>query len=289
MELTQLKYFQAMAKCHHFTQAAEEMAVSQSALSRSIQKLEQELGVTLFERHGRMSELTEAGQKFLFHVDRVIRELALAEQEIELDNGGAGVVHLSFLHSLGDTFLPLILRQFHERYPAIRLKVLNGTSYEALQMLRAGQVDLAFASTPQETGNLQMRRCMALHNVFVVGQDYPCETDRAYTLAELSRFPLILLERKSSARRYLERFFTRNGITLKPEIELCSHELLVDLAAIGLGVACITREFALPALEAGTIRELRTIPEIPERSLSVCTLQDVAPSPAAEEFLRFWA
>lgn len=104
MELTQLKYFQAMAKCHHFTQAAEEMAVSQSALSRSIQKLEQELGVTLFERHGRTSELTEAGQKFLFHVDRVIRELALAEQEIELDNGGAGVVHLSFLHSLGDTF-----------------------------------------------------------------------------------------------------------------------------------------------------------------------------------------
>lgn len=156
-------------------------------------------------------------------------------------------------------------------------------------MLRAGQVDLAFASTPQESGNLQMRRCMALHNVFVAGRDYPCETDRAYTLAELSRFPLMLLERKSSARRYLERFFTRNGITLKPEIELCSHELLVDLAAIGLGVACVTREYALPALEAGTIRELRTIPEIPERSLSVCTLQDVSPSPAAEEFLRFWA
>lgn len=99
----------------------------------------------------------------------------------------------------------------------------------------------------------------------------------------------MLLERKSSARRYLERFFTHNGITLKPEIELCSHELLVDLAAIGLGVACVTREFALPALEAGTICELRTIPEIPERSLSVCTLQDVSPSPAAEEFLRFWA
>ena len=63
------------------------------------------------------------------------------------------------------------LQRFHERYPAIRLKVLNGTSYEALQMLRAGQVDLAFASTPQESGNLQMRRCMALHNVFVAGRD----------------------------------------------------------------------------------------------------------------------
>ena len=217
--------------------------------------------------------LIETGEEKLLQT----RELMMGELVI----GASDTVTRSLL-------LPY-LQRFHRAYPAIRLKVLNGTSYEALQMLRAGQVDLAFASTPQETGNLRMCRCMALHNVFVVGRDYPCESDRAYTLAELSHFPLMLLERKSSARRFLERFFTRNGITLKPEIELCSHELLVDLAAIGLGVACVTREFALPSLEAGTIRELRTVPEIPERSLSVCTLQDVAPSPAAEEFLRFWA
>ena len=150
MELTQLKYFQAMAKCHHFTQAAEEMAVSQSALSRSIQKLEQELGVTLFERHGRTSELTEAGQKFLFHVDRVIRELALAEQEIELDNGGAGVVHLSFLHSLGDTFLPLILRQFHERYPHIDVKLNQQNSSMLSEQLTSGETDICLCSTMNE-------------------------------------------------------------------------------------------------------------------------------------------
>ena len=101
----------------------------------------------------------------------------------------------------------------------------------------------------------------------------------------------MLLERKSSARRYLERFFTRNGITLKPEIELCSHELLVDLAAIGLGVACVTREYALPALHNNANFALNLLIAKPrkERSLSVCTLQDVSPSPAAEEFLRFWA
>ena len=172
MELTQLKYFQAMAKCRHFTQAAEEMAVSQSALSRSIQKLEQELGVTLFERHGRTSDLTEAGQKFLFHVDRVIRELALAEQEIELDNGGAGVVHLSFLHSLGDTFLPLILRQFHERYPHIDVKLNQQSSSMLAEQLTSGETDICLCSTMNEPDTAWMY-LWSEEMFLVVPEDHP--------------------------------------------------------------------------------------------------------------------
>ena len=244
----------------------------------------------LFSRQPRGVTLTGEGRLLYDYVRSAISLIETGEEKLQQSRElMMGQLVIGASDTVTRSLLLPYLQRFHRAYPAIRLKVLNGTSYEALQMLRAGQVDLAFASTPQETGQLVLRRCMEIHNVFVAGRDYPCEADRAYTLAELSRFPLILLERKSSARRFLERFFTRNGITLKPEIELCSHELLVDLATIGLGVACITREFALPALQSGQIRELRTIPEIPERSLSVCTLQDVAPSPAAEEFLRFWA
>ena len=282
VKLELYRIFRTVAEEESISAAAKTLFISQSAVSQSIHQLEEQLQVRLFSRQPRGVTLTGEGRVLYDYVRSAISLIETGEEKVqqtrelmmgELVIGASDTVTRSLL-------LPY-LQRFHERYPAIRLKVLNGTSYEALQMLRAGQVDLAFASTPQESGNLQMRRCMALHNVFVAGRDYPCETDRAYTLAGLFR--------KSSARRYLERFFTRNGITLKPEIELCSHELLVDLAAIGLGVACVTREYALPALEAGTIRELRTIPEIPERSLSVCTLQDVSPSPAAEEFLRFWA
>ena len=266
VKLELYRIFRTVAEEESISAAAKTLFISQSAVSQSIHQLEEQLQVRLFSRQPRGVTLTGEGRVLYDYVRSAISLIETGEEKVqqtrelmmgELVIGASDTVTRSLL-------LPY-LQRFHERYPAIRLKVLNGTSYEALQMLRAGQVDLAFASTPQESGNLQMRRCMALHNVFVAGRDYPCEADRAYTLAELSRFPLMLLERKSSARRYL------------------------DLAAIGLGVACVTREYALPALEAGTIRELRTIPEIPERSLSVCTLQDVSPSPAAEEFLRFWA
>ena len=205
MELTQLKYFQAMAKCRHFTQAAEEMAVSQSALSRSIQKLEQELGITLFERHGRTSDLTEAGQKFLFHVDRVLRELALAEQEIELDNGGAGIVHLSFLHSLGDTFLPLILRQFHERYPHINVKLNQQNSSMLSEQLTSGETDICLCSTMNAPDTAWMY-LWSEEMFLVVPEDHPLAQKSRVNLREIEDEPFVALKPDYTLRQQVDQF-----------------------------------------------------------------------------------
>ena len=238
MELTQLKYFQAMAKCHHFTQAAEEMAVSQSALSRSIQKLEQELGVTLFERHGRTSELTEAGQKFLFHVDRVIRELALAEQEIELDNGGAGVVHLSFLHSLGDTFLPLILRQFHERYPHIDVKLNQQNSSMLSEQLTSGETDICLCSTMNEPDTAWMY--LWSEGMFlVVPEDHPLAQKSRVNLREIEDEPFVALKPEYTLRQQVNQFL--DLAESHPQIVFEGDEVhtLVSFVAAHLGVSIL--------------------------------------------------
>lgn len=238
MELTQLKYFQAMAKCHHFTQAAEEMAVSQSALSRSIQKLEQELGITLFERHGRTSELTEAGQKFLFHVDRVIRELALAEQEIELDNGGAGVVHLSFLHSLGDTFLPLILRQFHERYPHIDVKLNQQNSSMLSEQLTSGETDICLCSTMNEPDTAWMY-LWSEEMFLVVPEDHPLAQKSRVNLREIEDEPFVALKPEYTLRQQVNQFL--DLAESHPQIVFEGDEVhtLVSFVAAHLGVSIL--------------------------------------------------
>ena len=244
MELTQLKYFQAMAKCHHFTQAAEEMAVSQSALSRSIQKLEQELGVTLFERHGRTSELTEAGQKFLFHVDRVIRELALAEQEIELDNGGAGVVHLSFLHSLGDTFLPLILRQFHERYPHIDVKLNQQNSSMLSEQLTSGETDICLCSTMNEPDTAWMY-LWSEEMFLVVPEDHPLAQKSRVNLREIEDEPFVALKPEYTLRQQVNQFL--DLAESHPQIVFEGDEVhtLVSFVAAHLGVVFVPLSFPL--------------------------------------------
>ena len=90
--------------------------------------------------------------------------------------------------------------------------------------------------------------------MFVAAPDYPCDFDRVYTLQEISEFPLILLEREASSRRFLEDCFLQRGLRLQPEIELASHNLLISLARIGLGVAGVTEELSLSGLNRGVVR-----------------------------------
>ena len=104
---------------------------------------------------------------------------------------------------------------------------------------------------------------------------------------EIAEFPLILLERKASSRVFLEQYFLQSGITLTPEIELSSRSLLVSLARIGLGVAGVTLEFVQKALDSGDIRLLKTDFTIPARSVDMCTLRDVTPTPRPPPLWRW--
>ena len=120
----------------------------------------------------------------------------------------------------------------------------------------------------------------------MAGRDYDCDFDHIYTRQEIADFPLILLERKASSRVFLEQEFLKAGVTLTPEIELSSRQLLVTLARIGLGVAGVTLEFVKKDLDAGDIRLLQVDFDIPARSVDMCTLRDVSPTAAATAFME---
>ena len=184
-------------------------------------------------------------------------------------------------------FLLPYLDRFHRQYPAIHIQIISGRSHKVLGLLQSGKVDIAFASTPQEGASLETFPCLATPSIFVAGAEYPCDFDHVYTLEEIARFPLILLERKASSRLYLEKYFLQNGLHLNPEIELGARSLLVDLAAIGFGVAGVTEEFVRRELESGRLRKLRTSFDIPPRSVDLCVLRDVPLTSAAQRFSDF--
>ena len=185
------------------------------------------------------------------------------------------------------TYLLSRLEAFHRDYPDIRIRILNGTSHMVLNYLHAGQVDIAFASDDQDPAVYDVRHCVDTHTIFVAAPDYPCDFTHAYSMEEIAAFPLILLERKASSRLYLEQYFQQHGVTIQPEIELGSHNLLISLARIGLGVACVTEEFSQSGLGRGVILPLRTDFSIPPRAVTMCTLQGVTPTSAAKRFMDF--
>ena len=272
----------------NITAAAQALYISQSAVSQSIKQLERDLQTRLFARNSRGVTLTAEGQMLYEYVRSAMGLLETGEEKLSQTRElQMGQLTIGASDTVTSQFLLPYLDTFHKRHPAIHIQIVSGRSHKVLGLLRSGKVDIAFASTPADDAGLRIYPCFDTHAIFVAGAEYPCDFRHVYTLEEIAAFPLILLERKASSRVYLERFFLQNGLKLNPEIELGARSLLVDLAAIGFGVAGVTEEFVQKELDSGRLKKLKTSFEIPARSVDMCLLSDVPQSAAAERFTDF--
>ena len=285
VKLELYRVFREVAEAGNISLAAENLYLSQSAVSQSIKQLEQQLGTRLFLRSPRGVALTEDGRLLFEYVRSAMGLLETGEDKLQQSRTlQAGTLVIGASDTVTSQFLLPHLDAFHRSYPNIHIRIISGRSYKVLGLLRAGRVDVAFASAPGDAEDLEHVPCFETHSCFVASPDYPCDFSQPYTPEEIAAFPLILLEKKASSRTYLEKFFLQSGIKLTPEIELGARSLLVDLAKIGFGVAGVTREFVCDELAAGEIRELSTAFSVPPRTVDLCMLRNVSPSAATERF-----
>lgn len=281
------RVFLEVAKQGNISAAAQNLFISQSAVSQSVKQLEEQLQVRLFSRSTRGVSLTSEGKLLLEYVSHALGLLRSGEEKIAASRQLlTGELIIGASDTVTKTYLLSRLEAFHKDYPDIRIRILNGTTSMVLDYLHAGQVDIAFASEAPDETVYSVRHCVDTHTIFVAAPDY-LEFDKVYTMEEIAALPLILLERKASSRVYVERYFQEHGVQIHPEIELGSHNLLISLARIGLGVACVTEEFSLSGLSRGVIVPLKTDFEIPPRAVTMCTLQGVTPTSAANRFMDF--
>ena len=287
VKLELYKVFKEVAEAGNITAAASALFISQSAVSQSIKQLEAELQTRLFARNSRGVTLTPDGKMLYEYVRSAIGLLETGEEKLSQSRHlQMGHLTIGASDTVTSQFLLPHLDAFHRRYPNIHIRIISGRSYKVLGLLRAGRVDIAFASAPGDADDLEHIPCFETHSCFVAAPDNPCDFTRAYTTEEIAAFPLNLLEKKASSRTYLEKYFLQSGVRLTPEIELGARSLLVDLARIGFGVAGVTREFVQGELAAGEIRELSTALSIPPRTVDLCMLRNVSPSAATERFAR---
>lgn len=281
------RVFREVAEVGNISVAAQNLYVSQSAVSQSVRQLEEALQTRLFARSPRGVTLTEDGQMLFEHVRSAMGLLETGEEKLAQSRAlQRGKLVIGASDTVTSQFLLPHLKDFHREHPNIRIQIISGRSHKVLSLLRSGKVDVAFASTPQETEDLNCVSCFHTHACFVAAADYPCDFDHAYSESELAKLPLILLDRKASSRLYLEKYFLSRGVTLAPEIELGARSLLVDLARIGFGVAGVTREFVENELTDGSIHEVKTSFTIPPRTVDMCTLGRVPASAATRRFVE---
>ena len=281
------KIFFYVGKNKSISKAAKELFMTQPAVSQAIMQIERELETQLFHRMPRGVRLTQEGEHLFEYIQSAMHFIEAGEEKL-LEFKGMTVGELKI--GVGDTisryFLLPFLEHFHSRYPKIKLKIINGTTFEICSSLKERELDIAFCNFPLEDPMLDMRPCMDVHDVFVCGDKFRFLLNRPIALKELLDIPLITLESKANSRKYMEAFLLSKGIEISPEFELGSHDLLLEFARINLGVACVTREFSMEYIEKGLLYEIELQENIPKRSIGVCYVKDVPLLPASIKFLE---
>lgn len=286
-KLEQYKVFKAVADSGNISNAARDMYISQSAVSQQIHSLEENLGVRLFSRSKKGVTLTKDGATLYEYVAAALSLLESGEAKLEETKElTSGEIVIGASNTITDGYLLPFLQKYHKLYPGVRVRILNGTSKRVMGYLDTGVVDIAFVTTNEKPEGYESYLCFRTHTAFVTSPDYPIDFNKTYSLEEISKLPLILLEKEAGSRRFLEDTFLREGLRLSPEIELASYELLISLAKIGLGIAGVTEELSNTYIESGQVRKINVAYDFPTRAVSMLTTSATEPSMAARKFIE---
>lgn len=281
------KVFCQVGKDKSFSKAAKELYMTQPAVSQAMKQLERELEIRLFNRTPKGVSFTNEGSLLFEYVQSAINLIETGEEKIvEFKNLTTGELKIGVGDTISRHFLLPYLETFHQRYPNINFKIVNGTTLEMCSLLKSGGIDVAICNFPIEDQSLEQIPCMDIHDIFVCGPEYRQSIIEPISLEEITKFPLILLEPKSNSRQYVEDYIRSKGIQIEPEFELGSHDLLLEFAKINLGIACVTKEFSLDYLNNGLLYEIELSESIPKRSVGVCFLKSVPLSPASTKFVE---
>ena len=287
VKLDYYKIFCKVAECKSFSGAAKKLYMTQPAVSQTIIQLEKELGISLFRRGAKGVVLTTEGHTLYEYIHTAINLIEVGEQKIkEALDLEVGELKIGVGDTISRFFLLTYLEKFHEQYPNIKLKIINRTTTEQCELLKAGEIDLAICNLPIEDVALEVKEYFYIHDIFVGGEAYKKLSRNPVALEELKSLPLIFLEKKSNSRQYVEKYLESEGLNISPEIELGSHDLLLEFARINLGVSCVIKEFSKEYLDQKGIYEIRLMNPIPRRSVGCCFLKSVPLSPASSKFLN---
>ena len=281
------KIFTEVAKCQSFSKASKNLYITQPAVSQAISQLEKELKVRLFTRNSSGVRLTREGEMLYEYTYSALKLIDLGEQKIiETQNLLSGELQIGVGDTISRYYLLPYLEKFHKEYPAIKLKIINRTTTKLCDKIKAGTIDLAICNLPIEDPSIEVRECMKVHDIFVGGENYKKYAKETLSMEALSQLPLILLDRNSISRRYIEQFMPKKGIQIQSDIELGAHDLLLEFAKINLGVSCVIKEFSKTYLEKEELYELKLEEKIPARAIGACYLKTAPLSSAALAFVE---
>ena len=285
------KIFYYVAKYENLTKAAMALKTSQPAVTRTIHKLEGELGCRLFTISKTGMKLTPEGRKFYGYVAAGCAQFFKGENDlsnlISLENG---TIYISATETALHCYLFQAMEEFNSLYPNVRFKILNNSTTESVNAVKEGKVDLAFVSANLQVAKpLRMKILRKYRDILIAGMRF--EELKAgkeeLSLKELVSYPWISLTAETITRRFLNEYFEKNGLTFAPDMELATTDMILPAVRHNLGLGFIPAEFADAELKSGQVFEIKVKEKLPERNIILIYDMEYPQSIAAKEFQKF--
>lgn len=283
MDTQTLKAFLLVAETGSFSAAAEQLNLTQPAVSKRVATLEQQLDRSLFDRIGRRVSLTEAGTALLPHAKLIRQSLIHAEQSVrDLSGEVGGRLSLATSHHIGLHRLPRVLRDFHGRYPGVKLDIDFMDSEQAYEQVLHGRTELAVITlAPEADSSILATPVWPDPLDFLVAAEHPLADSARLSLRELSRYPVILPGLNTYTGRIVKRLFDQRKLDLDIAMSTNYLETIRMMASIGLGWTVLPR-----SMGSAPLRALKVDVETPQRQLGYIYHRGRSLSNAAQAFVE---
>lgn len=324
--------FYTVAKTGNISKAANQLYISQPAVSKATHKLEEEIGTTLFNRSSRGVTLTDEGKVLFDYVERAFENLAKGEEHIRKYNElGLGHIRIGVSTSLCKHILLDYLKDFIKDNPHIKVSIDCHATINTLNLLKNDEIDIGLICDTELPKGTVYKPIKEIHDIFIANSDYidnfhlreydnflenPDALPKGisgnltgnlignisslipdtYTAKKISadnikeileKSNLMVLEEANITRNHVDNYLMSQNIHCEQILEINNMDLLIDFAAIGMGVASVVREFALDYLNSGQVIELPLPVPIEKRTVGFAYLQGKSKSTALNKFLEY--
>ena len=286
MTLNQLRYFHAVATTENYRAAAEELFISQPSLSRSIDSLEQELGVVLFERVGRGVSLTRSGKYFLGYVNRILEDCDIAMLKMsELSSTGGRIV-IGYVFPLANYYIPHKVRAFLERpeNEHVTFGFMQNRTSSIVDEVLSGMLDVGFCAYSEHDEELEYSPILKQEMVIITSRDHPLAGKDDLSVFELANYPVIGYDRLSGLGGYTKRLY--RNLDFKPNIlcECADENAIQALVREGFGIALVAN---VETLNEKDISIHHVSDAILSHKVNMVWLRNHYQMPAVQRFIAF--
>lgn len=289
--LSSYRIFYTVANTGNISKAAKELYISQPAISKSIQKLEESVGCKLFSRSSRGVVLTDEGKLLYEHVSEAFEALTLGEEKLKRSiELGVGHLKIGVSSTLCKYLLLPYLKEFIRQNPHISISISCQSTNDTLKLLEDNKIDIGLIGKPENLKNIHFDFLEEIEDIFVAAKDY-LRNLKARGIQKdhiLQSSTLMLLDKNNMTRQYIDDYLQENQIIIKDSIDISDMDLLIDFARIGVGVACVIKNFVREDLENGTLMEIPLGFPIHKREVGFAYKTTTKPSKSLAEFIHFY-